>query len=714
MSRTSEHGTGKRKETDTTAKVVAKGGEPQQLLMRAPPTAGASSVSTATFSSMSKQAESLVSGGNSVVFNPYNNNLVFQWIAMNMNDCISIDTMKRAIANIANIQFTSGGTMTGISDGFIVDDRGQIVQLYDPTIALSCAFGYKIQTESTETSTRLDVEIERRQLDFSQLLMKYQETDRNAMHAESMIHYIDFNLTDHVMTFRIPVEDEMGTLSHGDMLPAETMEYGAIVPGRYDPHVGIDEVEMMGFTSRDVVTVDRDGIAVDGTVRVSGDVVCGGAADVSMVVSSGGAVDVVANVRVAEGFTVRCGGSMTVDGDVVAQSDVTVGNNVAAMGYVYGNSGIGYPEYSVTVEDPEGGTEPIVVTFPEMLVVGVAQTFDVVGVDLVPSSQAVNDLIKAMMTIIDADFAAKQELINLNAAMIDGIKNSCGGLEEETDPYSEGSVTWRLWVYIRRWIVKALRESLNNENPPEWEENLPSIAAAISSSTFGPEWKKYMSLSEGGGTVDPYIKIGHEATTTRYDVCNLYVDGSTTLGVVVGKDSQCGVYSHNWLVVHGYVDYTNTGVHLLCEGVARFVGGVTFEGGVSGVSYNALTDKPDVYTKVEVDERVDEKVATVKSEVDELRERVVKLEEQVESLLATVKAMSTYDDILFRLIDLTKEIMNVNTTCRNLDARIVALENGKGDVDALKQSVVELQSWKATTDETLTSLDARVTALEGA
>ena len=116
---------------------------------------------------------------------------------------------------------------------------------------------------------------------------------------------------------------------------------------------------------------------------------------------------------------------------------------------------------------------------------------------------------------------------------------------------------------------------------------------------------------------------------------------------------------------------------------------------------------------MEVDERVDEKVATVKREVDELRERVVKLEEQVESLLATVKAMSTYDDILFRLIDLTKEIMNVNTTCRNLDARIVALENGKGDVDALKQSVVELQSWKATTDETLTSLDARVTALEG-
>ena len=154
--------------------------QPTQVMMASGPTGptqSMSSVSTATFSSMSKQAESLVNGGTSVVFNPYNNNLVFRWISMNLNDCVSIDTINRALANISSIGFTSGGTMTGISDGFIVDDRGQIVQLYDPTIALSCAFGYKIQTESTETSNRLDVEIERRQLDFSQLLLKYQETD---------------------------------------------------------------------------------------------------------------------------------------------------------------------------------------------------------------------------------------------------------------------------------------------------------------------------------------------------------------------------------------------------------------------------------------------------------------------------------------------------------------------------------------------------------
>ena len=57
--------------------------------------------------------------------------------------------------------------------------------------------------------------------------------------------------------------------------------------------------------------------------------------------------------------------------------------------------------------------------------------------------------------------------------------------------------------------------------------------------------------------------------------------------------------------------------------------------------------------------------------------------------------------------------MNVKTTCSNLDNRIIALESAKGDVDALKQNVVELQSWKSTTEQTLTTLDERVTALEG-
>ena len=249
-----------------------------------------SNVSTATFSSMSKQAESLVNGGNNVVFNPYNNNLVFQWVSMSMNDCLSIDLnpynnnlvfqwvsmsmndclsidlFNRTLLNLMCLKFVSNGEIRGISDGFTVDEKGQIVQLYDPTIALSCAFGYKIQTESDETAGRLNIEIERRQLDFETLLNKYKETDANALHAESMIHYIDFDLTNHVMKFMIPVEDESGTLSHGDTLPAETIEMGEIKPGVYDPGVGIDEVEKRGFIDKEVVNVSKDGVLIDGVV----------------------------------------------------------------------------------------------------------------------------------------------------------------------------------------------------------------------------------------------------------------------------------------------------------------------------------------------------------------------------------------------------------------------------------------------------------------
>ena len=163
------------------------------------PQALTSNVSTATFSSMSKQAESLVSGGNNVLFNPYNNNLVFQWVAMNLNECLSIDIINRSLLNLKSLKFVDNGVINGISDGFTVDDKGQVVQIYDPSIALSCAFGYKIQTESDETAGRLNIEIERRQLDFETLLNKYKETDKNALHAESMIHYIDFDLTNHVM-----------------------------------------------------------------------------------------------------------------------------------------------------------------------------------------------------------------------------------------------------------------------------------------------------------------------------------------------------------------------------------------------------------------------------------------------------------------------------------------------------------------------------------
>ena len=98
----------------------------QQLIpQKTKPQTLSSNVSTATFSSMSKQAESLVNGGNSVLFNPYNNNLVFQWVAMNLNDCLSIDIINRSILNLISLKFANGGIINGISDGFTVDDKGQ-------------------------------------------------------------------------------------------------------------------------------------------------------------------------------------------------------------------------------------------------------------------------------------------------------------------------------------------------------------------------------------------------------------------------------------------------------------------------------------------------------------------------------------------------------------------------------------------------------------
>ena len=232
-----------------------------------------------------------------------------------------------------------------------------------------------------------------------------------------------------------------------------------------------------------------------------------------------------------------------------------------------------------------------------------------------------------------------------------------------------------------------------------------------------------MSLSGSGS--EHTIKIGHEETMLRRDVCNLYVDGAADAGIVVGKDSYSGIYSHNWLVVHGFTDYKNTGVHFLCEGVARFTNAVKFEGSVEGLNfaplnhthtYESLMDKPDIYTKIETDARIDEKINAVMSgitdDIDKLKSEIQALNDKINELLITIKDMNTYEEVLFRLIDLTKEIMNIKTTCGNLDARIIALENSKSDVDAVKQSVVELQTWKTTTDQTLTTLDERVTALE--
>ena len=287
-----------------------------------------------------------------------------------------------------------------------------------------------------------------------------------------------------------------------------------------------------------------------------------------------------------------------------------------------------------------------------------------------------------------------------------------------------------MWVYLRKWICKALRESLAGENLPIWEENLPSIKDELIKYGADPLYFENVSIHAGGAASDTYIKIGHEETTLRRNICNVYVDGAHDGGVLVGKDSYSGIYSYNWLVVHGYNTYKSD-VAFLCEGTARFENAVQFTNNVSGISYNSLSDKPDVYTKaevyskaevynttetyskIEVNDLIQSATQQLQQDVQQMQTQIDSLQNTITDLLSTIKDMSTYDDILFRLIDIMKDISNIKTTCSNLDNRIIALENGKAAVDALTQNVVDLQSWEATAKQELTELDTRVTALEG-
>ena len=406
-----------------------------------------------------------------------------------------------------------------------------------------------------------------------------------------------------------------------------------------------------------------------------------------------------------------------------------------------------------------------------------------------------------MMETIAADFEAKQKLIDLNASMIDGIKNSHGGLDKETHEYSQDSQTWPMWVYLRKWICKALRESLRKwickalreslagENLPIWEENLPSIKDELVKYGADPLYFENVSIHSGAG--DTYIKVGHEETPTRRNICNVYVDGAHDGGVLVGKDSYSGIYTYNWLVVHGYNTYKSD-VAFLCEGTARFENAVQFTNDVSGISYNSLSDKPAIITIEQVDQRIqdaiqevtfdvqqfDQRLTTAEqniqqvttdtqqlsqdvlkvttdiqqvtdnvqqvtdelqqvtetvqqvdnsvqqlseqvhdsteqltNDIQEIKSQISSLSEQINNILASIKHMNTYEEILFRLIDLTKEIINIKNTCNALDTRIIALESSKAEVEVVKQDLVEIESWKATVNSSIEDINTETTSL---
>ena len=73
---------------------------------------------TATFSSLAKQAEQLVHGENSIIFDSYNNSVIFRSARLNQSLCISVDILNRMLANVVQLTFANGTIIRGISDGY--------------------------------------------------------------------------------------------------------------------------------------------------------------------------------------------------------------------------------------------------------------------------------------------------------------------------------------------------------------------------------------------------------------------------------------------------------------------------------------------------------------------------------------------------------------------------------------------------------------------
>ena len=169
--------------------------------------------------------------------------------------------------NIENIVFTNGSFIKGISNGFTLNNRGQLVQQYDENIALSTAFGYDITQLSNNTIINLNTEIEARQSDSRLLLAAYQQTEQNIKSAESLVHYLEFDTDNHVLYIVIPVEDPNGELSHGDALPSETLTMNDTEDGVYDPSIKIEETEQKQFIDYVNTQFDKDGVTVYGDVN---------------------------------------------------------------------------------------------------------------------------------------------------------------------------------------------------------------------------------------------------------------------------------------------------------------------------------------------------------------------------------------------------------------------------------------------------------------
>ena len=119
-------------------------------------------IGTATFSHVSKQAESLVNGDISIAFNNFNNNVLFRSKSVDINDCVNIDVIHKKLQNMSGISFDNKSEIKGISDGYTTNKQGAKVPLYDKNIALSTVFAYEYEHQIDLMRQDLNTEIEKR------------------------------------------------------------------------------------------------------------------------------------------------------------------------------------------------------------------------------------------------------------------------------------------------------------------------------------------------------------------------------------------------------------------------------------------------------------------------------------------------------------------------------------------------------------------------
>ena len=176
-----------RTSSETPQQVIIQRPVPQQHIL--PHNSG-----TATFSNLSKQAESLVNGDISITFNNYNNHVMFRSKNVDMNDSVNIDVIHRKLQNIKAISFDNS-ELTRISDGYTLNKQGVKVPLYDKNVALSTVFSYEYQHKIDAVRRDLNSEIEKRRYEDELLRNRIivLESDVNTLKSQVSVLQSDVN-----------------------------------------------------------------------------------------------------------------------------------------------------------------------------------------------------------------------------------------------------------------------------------------------------------------------------------------------------------------------------------------------------------------------------------------------------------------------------------------------------------------------------------------